>query len=113
MAIAEAYYAAMSEKRFADMERYLHKNAHLVGPLTEIIGKNLIIDAAKKISSLFEAPIMIRANFSSNDQVMLAYDWFFLAPIGKLPAAVLMTFEDKIITKIELFFDARPFDKKK
>jgi hypothetical protein len=33
-------------------------------------------------------------------------------PIGKLRAAVLMEFTDQLISKIELFYDGRPFEKK-
>jgi ketosteroid isomerase-like protein len=112
LAIAEAYYAAMSENRVADMEQYLHPDVFFVGPLAEMTGRKAVIEAAKRIAPLFEKPIAIRAKFSSDDQVMLAYDWFFAAPIGNFPAAVLMTFKNGLITKIELFFDTRPFNKK-
>ena len=42
---------------------------------------------------------------------MLAYDVDFPAPIGNIPSAVLLNLEEGLISKIELFFDARPFDK--
>jgi hypothetical protein len=44
---------------------------------------------------------------------MLAYDFMFPDPIGELRAAVLMSFTDHLISKIELFYDGRPFEEKK
>jgi hypothetical protein len=41
---------------------------------------------------------------------MLAYDLDCLAPIGVLRVAALIKFEDDLISRIELFFDARPFE---
>ena len=41
---------------------------------------------------------------------MFAYDFMFPEPIGKLRAAVLMEFKDQLISKIELFYDGRPFE---
>jgi len=43
---------------------------------------------------------------------MLVYDLDFPAPVGKLPTAGLITFQDGLIAKIELFCDGRPFEKK-
>ena len=34
------------------------------------------------------------------------------APIGMIQTAALMTFKDGLIARIELFYDARPFEKK-
>ncbi len=44
---------------------------------------------------------------------MFEYDLMFPDPIVKLRAAVLMEFMDQLISKIELFYDGRPFEKKK
>jgi hypothetical protein len=42
---------------------------------------------------------------------MLAYDVDLGEPTGMCRTAVLMTFDNGLITCIELFFDARPFEK--
>jgi hypothetical protein len=42
---------------------------------------------------------------------MLAYDVDFPLPIGKVSSAMLMTFQDQLILKIELFYDARQVEK--
>ena len=44
---------------------------------------------------------------------MFAYDMSVTAPIGTFRAAVLMEFIDRLISKIELFYDAGPFEEKK
>jgi len=54
----------------------------------------------------------MRVKFASGNQVMLAYDLNCVSPIGTIRVAALMIFEDNLISSIELFFDARAFDKK-
>lgn len=44
---------------------------------------------------------------------MFAYDFMFPEPIGHLRSAVLREFTDQLISKIELFYDARPLEEKK
>lgn len=110
VAIAEAYYTAMGKKNIADMEKYLHPNVRAVGPLGEMIGKEAVLGAVKRLIIPLNS-LIIRAKFGSDDQAMLAIDLGFSEPIGSLPSAVLMTFQDGLIAKTELFFDARPFEK--
>ena len=47
----------------------------------------------------------------TDEPVMLTYDAEFGEPIGTCRTAVLMTFKDQLIERLELFFDARPFEK--
>jgi hypothetical protein len=49
--------------------------------------------------------------FGSESQAMLTYDADFGEPIGICRTAVLMAFRDDLIERIELFYDARPFEK--
>jgi hypothetical protein len=53
-----------------------------------------------------------RAKFASSDEVMLAYDLEFSEPIGMCRTAALMIFKDRLIARLELFLDARPFETK-
>lgn len=110
--IAESYYRAMEEKDMERLGSYLHSDVIFVGPLAELRGKDAVLAAAKGFSS-FLKKITIRAKFSSETQAMLAYDMDCPEPIGRFPAATLMTLEKGLITKLELFYDARPFEKKK
>lgn len=109
--VVESYYKAMLAKDFEKMESYLHDNVHFIGPLASMQGKNVVVSAAKNLSQIL-GDIHIKSKFSNNHQVMFAYDLTFPAPIGVLRAAVLMDFSDQLISKIELFYDGRPFIEK-
>jgi hypothetical protein len=109
---AENYYNAMLAKDFDKMTSYLHDNVHFIGPLAEMHGKEAVVSAAKNFGGILQ-DIQIRSRFSSGSQIMLAYNMIVPAPIGKFRAAVLMEFTDQLISKIELFYDASPFEEKK
>lgn len=109
---AESYYCAMLKKDFDTMASYLHDNIHFIGPLAEMRGKEAVVAAAKGLTKILQ-DICIRSKFKSENQIMFAYDFMFPEPIGKLRAAVLMEFTDQLISKIELFYDGRPFEAKK
>lgn len=110
--IAESYYEAMLKKNFDTMASYLHENIQFIGPLSEMQGKEPVVNAAKNLSQIL-LNIHIRSKFSFDNQIMLAYDFIFPEPIGKLRAAVLMEFINDTISKIELFYDGRPFTEKR
>jgi hypothetical protein len=110
--VAENYYNSMLAKDFDKMASYLHDNVHFVGPLAEMHGKDAVVLAAKNFGGILQ-DIQIRSRFSSGNQIMFAYDMIVPAPIGKFRAAVLMEFTDRLISKIELFYDASPFEEKK
>lgn len=109
---AENYYSAMLKKDFDTMAGYLHNDVQFIGPLAEMHGKDTVVSAAKNLSKILQ-DIHIRSKFAAHNQIMLAYDFMFPAPIGKLRAAVRMEFTDQLISKIELFYDGRPFEEKK
>ncbi|ETZ07780.1 snoaL-like domain protein [Holospora obtusa F1] len=110
--LAENYYNAMLAKDFDKMASYLDDNVHFIGPLAKMQGKEPIITAAKHFGSILQ-DIKIGSRFASHDQIMFAYDMVVPAPIGKFRAAVLMEFKGRLISKIELFYDASPFQEKK
>lgn len=110
--LAENYYNAMLAKDFDKMANYLHNNVQFIGPLAEMQGKDAVVTAAKNFGGILQ-DIQIRSRFAAGDQIMLAYDMVVPAPIGKFRAAVLMEFTDRLISKIELFYDASPFQEKK
>jgi hypothetical protein len=110
--LAESYYNAMLAKDFDKMAGYLHNNVHFIGPIAEMHGKESVVAAAKNFGGILQ-DIQIRSRFVAGDQIMFAYDMVVPAPIGKFRAAVLMEFTDRLISKIELFYDASPFQEKK
>jgi hypothetical protein len=111
VASAVAYYKAMADKDLTSMARHLHPDVRLVTPMEELTGKEAVLEAAKRLLPLINS-IKVHAKFGSEDQAMLTYDMEFAEPIGVTRTAALMTFKDGLITRNEIFFDARPFDKK-
>ncbi len=112
LSLASSYYNAMLAKDFDTMAGYLHDNVHFIGPLAEMHGKDAVVTAAKNFGGILQ-DIQIRSRFAAGDQIMFAYDMVVPAPIGKFRAAVLMECTDRLISKIELFYDASPFQEKK
>lgn len=109
IAIAKAYYKALNDKNIAAAEQYLHPEIHFISPLTNITGKELVLNAVKGYMTVLKS-LTVRTACGSDDQVMLVYDYdVVFAPTDTLHAAVLMNFKDNLIIRIELFFDARPF----
>ncbi|MBL4817759.1 MAG: nuclear transport factor 2 family protein [Deltaproteobacteria bacterium] len=107
--IAEAYYAAMVKKDLDELATYLHPDVRFSGFIGNVKGKETFLESLKKFVDFFET-LKIRAKFGSGNQAMVVYDLKFPEPIGEVPTASLMTIEDGLISKIELFFDGRPFE---
>lgn len=108
VAIAEAYYTAMGKKDIEGLSKYLHPDIQFTAPLDKITGKEVVLEATKKFASMFKT-LTIRAKFGSEDQAMIVYDLDFPGMFATFSSAALMTFQGDLITKIELFYDARPF----
>jgi hypothetical protein len=100
----------MSDKDVAGAARHLHPDVRFTGPMADLVGKEAVLEAAKRFATLVKG-IVVRAKFGSDDQKMLAYDVDFDEPIGICRTAVLMTFKNGLIASIELFYDARAFEK--
>ena len=109
-AIGEAYYTAMGQKDIASMGKYLDPDVEFIGPLARLVGKEAVLEATRKFSEFFKS-IAVRAKFGTEDQAMIVYALDFPPPIGLFSSSALMTFQDGLIKKIELFYDARPFVK--
>lgn len=110
IAIAEAYYVAVGEKNIAGIEKHLHPDVCFTAPFAKLSGKNAVLEAAKEFTKLFKT-LTIRAKFGSEDQAMIVYDLDCPMLNGVVSAAVLMSLHDGFITKIEIFYDPRPFER--
>lgn len=109
---AVAYYQAMNNKDLSTIERYLHPEVRLISPLAEVMGKDAVLNSVKHFLAVFNK-LTIRAKCGNGNQAMLAYDLDCPTPLGLVRGAVLLTFQDDLIIRYELFYDARPFEKKK
>ncbi len=110
---AVAYYQAMNDKNLVVIEKFLHPDVRFLGPLADITGKNAYLESLKRFFLLSFKKLTIRAQFGHGDQAMLAFDLDCPDPIGILRTAVLMTFRDGLIARIEAFFDPRSVVKEK
>lgn len=109
--MALAYYKAMSNKNIDFIEERVHSDVHFVGPLAEFTRKEAYLDSVKKFFNLFKS-IKIRERFGSQDQAIVVYDVDCPEPIGILRAVALLNFKENLISRIELFYDARSLEKK-
>ena len=109
--IAESYYAAMNNKDLNEIALYLHPKVRFLGPLAQLEGKEAVLESAKGFLGIVDS-VKMRTKTAFSNQAMLAYDLNCVQPIGTIRVAALMTFEDNLISVIELFFDARVFDKR-
>lgn len=108
--IANSYYSAMAANDSAAIASYLHPDVMFIGPLGEMFGKELVLSKAVAAIDLFKT-LSIRTTFSSADQVVIIYDLNLPDNNEILRCVSLMTFENGLIKKNELFYDGRPFDK--
>jgi hypothetical protein len=111
IALIETYYTEVGKKNIEGIEQYLHPDVQFISPFANVRGKEAVLETTKNFMAFFKT-LTLRAKFGSADQAMVVYDVDFPDPIGIIPTASLMTFQEELVTKIELFFDARPFDKK-
>lgn len=106
----EAYLQAWDKKDLEAIAKYLHPEVHFIGPMTETTGKEKFLQSAKRIFGLLKR-LEVRSKFAAGDQAIFTYDFICVDPIGVCRTAELITFKDGLISMIELFFDARPFEK--
>ena len=106
--MAETFYKTLGNKSIPSLGQYLHGDIHFIGPMEEMRGKDNYLTAAKSFSDMFKS-LNIRAVFSSENQAVVIYDLEFPGGSECTRSASLMTFDDEVITKIELFYDSHPF----
>jgi SnoaL-like domain len=109
-ASGEAYYQAMSNKDLPAMAQHLHPDVRLLTPMEDLSGRDAVLEAAKKLLGFIKS-VEVQARFDSGNQAMLVYNMHFAEPTGVCRTAALMTFQDILIVRNELFFDASPFKK--
>lgn len=105
---AVAYYTALGEKNLEEVKRYLHPNIQFTDPKEQVLGKEAVLKAAKGFTAIFKT-LTIRAKFGSEDQAMIVYDVEIPNFTKPLRAASLLSFQEGLISKIDLIYDTRCF----
>lgn len=104
-AMGVAYYMALGEKNIEAVKEYLHPDIQFTDPQETVIGREAVLKAAKGFTSIFKT-LTIRTKFGSENQAMIVYDVDIPGFPKKLQAASLLSFEEGLISKIELFYDS-------
>lgn len=110
LALGEAYLRAWDNKDLSAIASHLHPDVRFLGPMTATSGKEAVVEAAKRMFPLLKS-LKIQSKFAARDQAIFTYEFICPEPINVCRTAELMTFKDGLIIAIELFFDARPFEK--
>ena len=72
----------------------------------KVEGREAVLKAAKGFTAIFKT-LTIHAKFGSDDQAMIVYDVNIPGLAKNLRAASLLSFQDGLISKIELIYDTR------
>ena len=107
-ATAVAYYKALGEKNIDEVKKYLHPNIQFVDPQEKVTGKDAVLKAAQGFMDIFKT-LTICEKFGSEDQAMIVYDVEIPNFAKNLRAASLLSFQEGVISKIELIYDTRCF----
>jgi hypothetical protein len=108
-ALCVRYMDAWKRKDLTTIAACLHPELHFLGPMLETQSKQAFLDSTARI-----LPALVRfeprATFVARDRAMFAYDFVARDPIGLCRTAELVMLRDGLIARIELFYDARPFE---
>lgn len=105
---AVAYYTAMGRKNIDEVAKCLHPNIEFEDPQEKVKGKDRVLKAAQGFMKIFKA-LTINSKLSSEDQVMIVYEVEIPGFAKKLKAASLLSFQEGLISNIELIYDTRCF----
>ena len=106
----EAYYKALAEKNIEKVKRYLHPEVQFSDPQENVISKEAVLKAAQGFIGIFKS-LTIRAQFGSENQAMIVYEVEIPGLPKKIQAASLLSFQEGLISKIELFYDTKGLGK--
>lgn len=105
-----AYYKAFGEKNVEKMKEYLHPDIQFSDPQETVIGRESVLKAAQGFTKIFKT-LTIRAQFGSENQAMIVCEVEIPSLSKKLQVASLLSFQEGLILKIELFYDSKDLGK--
>jgi hypothetical protein len=105
-AIAITYYTALGNKDIEEVKKYLHPDIQFADPQERVVGREAVLKAAKKFTTIFKA-LTIHAKFGSENQAMIVYEVDIPGLSRNLRAASLLSFQEGLISNIELIYDTR------
>ncbi|MFZ4773426.1 MAG: nuclear transport factor 2 family protein [Chlamydiia bacterium] len=102
------YYTALGRKDMDAVKKLLHPHIQFSDPQEKVIGRDEVLAAAESFTKIFNA-LTIYTAFHSEDQAMIVYDVSILGLTKNLRAASLLSFQDGLISGIELIYDTGCF----
>lgn len=105
-AVGVAYYTALGKKNIEEVRKYLHPDIQFKDPQETVLGKEAVLKAAQGFTGIFKS-LTIRAKFGGENQAMIVYEVEIPGLSKKLQAASLLSFQEGLISKIELFYDSK------
>ena len=108
-ACAQAYYTYMAQKNLEEVKKFLSPEVEFFGPLSSLKGREAVSESITFFMKTFKS-LEIRATVAENKQAMVVYEVEF--PEMKVPSVAWLQFNDGLITRIQLFFDATAFRQK-
>jgi hypothetical protein len=108
--VVQAYLSAWKHKDAEAMGRCVHAGVSFKGPMSESQGRDAFVEGSKRMFPLLREH-RLRSILASSDRAMFTYDFVCAEPIGVCRSAEVVTFKDGLIGSVEIFFDARPFEK--
>lgn len=108
--IGDEYLAAWKAKDIEGIARHIHPDIHFTSPMAETDGRETFLASSGRMFAILK-DLVVRSRFASQEQAIYTYDFICSDPIGTCRTAELMTFQEGKIKSVELFFDARPFEK--
>lgn len=106
MTLGVAYYKALGEKNMDAVKDCLHPDIQFSDPQEKVIGREAVLKAAEGFTRIFKT-LTIRAQFGGDHQAMIVYEIEIPGFPKKLQAASLLSFQDGLISQIELFYDSK------
>ncbi len=108
--LGEAYFDALNKKDVQKITEMVHPEMRFKSPVAEESNRDGFLASVRRMLVNVRG-LRVKSRFASGNQAMFAYEMSFNEPVGTVKVASLITFEGGQIKSIELFFDARPFEK--
>ena len=88
----------------------VHPEVTFTGPMSTSQGRDAFVAGAARMFPMLREH-RVRSILTNRDQAMFVYDFVCIEPIGVCRTAEFVTLQDGLIGSVEIFFDARPFEK--
>jgi ketosteroid isomerase-like protein len=105
-ALAEQYYKQVGKKNIEEVKKFFHPDVELFGPLATLKGKEAVTQATINFMNLIES-LNVRAAFGLGHQAMIVHDSDIPGIAKGFPGAVLLSFQEGLIIRLELFYDSK------